>query len=144
MMVKHTMMTTETTLTVFFEAPFWVGVWEKNCNGNCMVAKVTFGKEPKAEEILTFILTKENRLNFSHGFYMQANRPAPNPKRRQREAQRICKQNGVSTKSQQALQEQYQTRKQLVKQQKKQAEEANKALRFLAKQQKKKEKHKGH
>ena len=38
-------------LTVFFEEPFWVGVFERVSDGNLSVCKVTFGAEPKDYEI---------------------------------------------------------------------------------------------
>lgn len=42
-------------LTVFFEEPFWVGVFERIENGKLSVSKVTFGAEPKDyEKILTY------------------------------------------------------------------------------------------
>ena len=34
---------------VFFEDPFWVGVFEEIEDGNLSVCKVTFGKEPTEE-----------------------------------------------------------------------------------------------
>ena len=34
-------------LTVFFEDPFWVGVFERIDHGRLSVSKVTFGAEPK-------------------------------------------------------------------------------------------------
>ena len=34
-------------LTVYFEEPFWVGIFERIEDGNVSVAKVTFGAEPK-------------------------------------------------------------------------------------------------
>lgn len=39
------------TLTVFFEEPFWVGVFETIEEGKLTVCKVTFGVEPKDYEI---------------------------------------------------------------------------------------------
>ena len=36
-------------LTVFFEEPFWVGVFERISEGKLSVCKVTFGAEPKDE-----------------------------------------------------------------------------------------------
>ena len=33
-------------LTVFFEDPFWIGVFERIENGRLSAAKVTFGAEP--------------------------------------------------------------------------------------------------
>ncbi|MCI7129029.1 MAG: YjdF family protein, partial [Lachnospiraceae bacterium] len=38
-------------LTVFFEDPFWVGIFERIEDGRLSVAKVTFGAEPKDYEV---------------------------------------------------------------------------------------------
>ena len=38
-------------LTVYFEEPFWVGVFERIEDGKLSVAKVTFGAEPKDYEV---------------------------------------------------------------------------------------------
>ena len=38
-------------LTVYFEEPFWVGVFERIEDGKLSVAKVTFGAEPKGHSI---------------------------------------------------------------------------------------------
>ena len=38
-------------LTVFFEDPFWVGVFERTISGRLSVSKVTFGAEPKDYEV---------------------------------------------------------------------------------------------
>jgi len=43
-------------LTVFFEEPFWVGVFERVSDGKLSVCKVTFGAEPKDYEIYDFVL----------------------------------------------------------------------------------------
>lgn len=37
----------ELKLTVYFEDPFWVGVFERTQNGTLSVCKITFGAEPK-------------------------------------------------------------------------------------------------
>ena len=42
------------TLTVFFEEPFWVGVFEQIDQGELRAAKVVFGAEPKDYEIYDF------------------------------------------------------------------------------------------
>ena len=39
-------------LTIFFEDPFWVGIFERIENRKLSVAKVTFGAEPKDYEVL--------------------------------------------------------------------------------------------
>ncbi len=43
-------------LTVFFEEPFWIGVFERIENGKLSAAKVTFGAAPKDYEVYEFIL----------------------------------------------------------------------------------------
>ena len=52
-------------LTVFFEEPFWVGVFERSDGGRLSAAKVTFGAEPKDYEIYNFILNHYYDLRFS-------------------------------------------------------------------------------
>ena len=42
-------------LTVFFEEPFWTGVFERISDGKLSVCKVTFGAEPKDYEVLGVI-----------------------------------------------------------------------------------------
>ena len=41
-------------LTVFFEEPFWVGVFERVSDRKLSVCKVTFGAEPKDYEVYDF------------------------------------------------------------------------------------------
>ena len=43
-------------LTVFFEEPFWRGVFERISEGKLSVCKVTFGTEPKDYEVYDFVL----------------------------------------------------------------------------------------
>ena len=52
-------------LTVYFEDPFWVGVFERIENGKLTVAKVTFGAEPKDYEIQEYIQRYYFSLKFS-------------------------------------------------------------------------------
>ena len=42
-------------LIVYFEDPFWVGVFERIENGKLSAAKVTFGAEPKEYEVQEFM-----------------------------------------------------------------------------------------
>ena len=73
-------------LTVFFEGPFWVGVFERVSEGKLTVCKVTFGAEPKDGEVWEFILKNYHRLSFSPAVGAPAKRAAGSPKRRQRSA----------------------------------------------------------
>lgn len=50
-------------LTVFFEKPFWVGVFERVEGEKLSVLKVTFGAEPKDYEIYAFILEKQRQFD---------------------------------------------------------------------------------
>ena len=43
-------------VTVFFEMPFWVGVFEQISQEKLSVCKVTFKTEPKDYEVYHFIL----------------------------------------------------------------------------------------
>ena len=83
-------------LTVFFEDPFWVGIFERIEDGRLSVAKVTFGAEPKDYEV------------------------------------------------QQALKLQQEQNKQERKVRSREKKEADELRLFELKQQKKREKHKGH
>lgn len=99
------------TLTVLFDAPFWVGVFERVEDNKLTVAKVIFGAEPKDYEIYDFILKNFYRLKFSPSLIIENNRTFENPKRKQRAARKQMQKTGIGTKSQQALQLQLEARK---------------------------------
>lgn len=86
--------------TVFFEEPFWVGVFERNENGKLSVAKVTFGAEPKDCEILDFVLKHYYDLQFSSAVETVVKETKKNPKRVQRDVRKEMKKTGIGTKSQ--------------------------------------------
>lgn len=130
-------------LTVFFENPFWVGVFERVEDGKLYTCKVTFGAEPKAYEVWDFILRNYDRLTFSPSVDVTVKKEALNPKRRQREARKQTRQTGIGTKSQQALQlqrEENKWKRRIVSKEQKLAE---KERMFELRQQKRKEKHRG-
>ena len=131
-------------LTVFFDEPFWVGVFERSENGKLSAAKVTFGAEPKDSEVWDNVLRHYYKLKFSPAVKAKIKQTADNPKRRQRNARKQLSTTGIGTKSQQALklmQEQMKTeRKQLTIEQR----EAEKQRQFELKQQKRRKKHIGH
>ena len=130
-------------LTVFFEEPFWIGVFERLSEGKLSVCKVTFGAEPKDYEIYDFVLKNYGRLRFSPAVAADLREAARNPKRVQREVRRQVQNTGIGTKAQQALklqQEQWKTERKTVSREQREAE---KQRQFELKQQKKKEKHRG-
>lgn len=53
------------SLTVYFDDPFWAGVFEVYQNGSLTAAKVIFGAEPKDSEVYEFVLQNYYRLKFS-------------------------------------------------------------------------------
>ena len=130
-------------LTVYFEDPFWVGVFERIENGKLSVCKVTFGEEPKDYEVWEFILKNYYQLKFSPSVDVVVKKEATNPKRVQREVRKQAAAAGIGTKSQQALQLQREVnileRKAVSREQR----EAEKQRRFELKQQRRKEKHRG-
>ena len=101
----------EGKLTVFFDDPFWVGVFEHCDNGRLSVCKVTFGAEPKEQEIYEFVLKHYTELRFSQEVEIKQRKAADNPKRRQRNARKQMERSGVGTKSQMALQKQLEQNK---------------------------------
>ena len=74
-------------LTVYFDDPFWVGVFERIEDEKLSVCKVTFGAEPKDYEVLEFVLRNYSQLKFSPSVDVEVRKEAKNPKRKQREAQ---------------------------------------------------------
>ena len=120
-------------LTVYFEDPFWVGVFERIENGKISAAKVTFGAEPKDYEVQEYIIKYYYRLQFSPAITTDV-----------KDAKKKTMEAGIGTKSQQALKlEQEQNKLARKERSKKEREEESDRL-FEMKQQKKKEKHKGH
>jgi hypothetical protein len=90
-------------LTVYFEEPFWVGVFERIEDGKLSVAKVTFGAEPKDYEVQEYIQKYYFSLKFSPAVETVVKDIKRNPKRMQREARRQMQETGIGTKSQQVI-----------------------------------------
>ena len=130
-------------LTVYFEDGFWHGLFEQEYEGTYQVCRVTFGQEPKEDEILRLIQTQFVRLSFSPEVTVKQHVKIKNPKRLQRAVKKQVKQK-VSSKSQELLQLQYDERKKHSKQQSSLQKQLLKQEKFERKQQKRREKHKGH
>ena len=131
-------------MTVYFENPFWVGVFERIENGKLSVCKVTFGSEPKDYEVWEYVLKNYYQLKFSPAVDVVVKKEATNPKRVQREARKQVATTGIGTKSQQALQMQREENKLERKSVSREQREAEKQRQFELKQLQKREKHKGH
>ncbi|NSB16009.1 YjdF family protein [Clostridium beijerinckii] len=133
-------------LTVLFYDPFWIGVFESIENGEYKVCKVTFGSEPKDEEVYELILKKFYRLNFSSPVLSDDFKsPAkPNPKRLQRSIRKEVNVKDIGTKAQIAMQLQHEQSKIVRKQKSKEQKEQEEQRKFELRKKKKLEKHKGH
>ena len=133
----------ESKLTVYFDDPFWVGVFERIEDSKLSVCMVTFGAEPKDYEVWEFVLQHYHELEFSPAVETGIKHTADNPKRRQRSARKQLERTGIGTKSQQALQMQLEQNKQERKLKSRDQKLAEEEWLFALKQQKKKEKHRG-
>lgn len=130
-------------LTVFFEEPFWVGVFEHTEDGKLSAAKITFGAEPKDCEVLAYIQENYDRLTFSPAVETAVKEARHNPKRMQRDVRKQTQASGIGTRSQQALKLQREQGKQERKRLSRERKAADEQRLFELKQQRKKEKHRG-
>ncbi len=85
-------------LTVLFEAPFWIAIFEREELGKISVARVVFGSEPTSPELLSWLLTHYSNLEFSQVSMATLHQSrVVNPKRATREAKRSALNTGVSS-----------------------------------------------
>ena len=89
-------------LTAYSEDGFWHGLFEQVYEGTYQVRRVTFGQEPKEDEILKLLQTQFVRLSFSPVATVKQHVKIKNPKRLQRAVNKQVKQE-VSSKSQELL-----------------------------------------
>ena len=134
----------EYSLTILFEDPFWIGLFEKREDNHLQVCKVTFGAEPTDQEVLEFVDKNWNQLKYSRPIETELRQSPKNPKRQMREARKQTKSTGIGTKSQQALKQQQEENKLERKTINRALKEKEKERKFELKQVKRKEKHKGH
>ena len=133
------------SLTVQFEDPFWIGLFEVTDEEGLHVCKVTFGAEPTGQEIIEFVEKNWHKLKYSEGIETTSTLEIKkSPKRQLREARKQMVSQGIGTKSQQALKMQQERNKVERKQLSKAEREAERQRKFDLRQTKKKEKHKGH
>ncbi len=91
-------------LTVLFEEPFWVGIYECEWEGKFEVCKITFGAEPKDYEVYEFLLHNFTKLRFSASIdAAMMDEKRMNPKRMQRAINKQLQETGIGTKAQQVL-----------------------------------------
>lgn len=132
-------------LTIFFEDPFWVGVYEREEDGRLSACRIVFGAEPKDGEVYACLCAQWRSLRLSPPISGRSAAPRPcSPKRRQRMARQALESAGVGTKAQQALKLQQETGKAARAARSRAQREAEAAQRFALRQEKRREKHRGH
>lgn len=136
----------EGSLTVTFEDPYWVGIFERLDEQGYSVAKILFGSEPNAEIVHQAVLQQYHSLSFS--------KPTPEPppaqksvgyKRRQRELKELMgRAPGLPPDATQALKEERQRLATARKKRQKEERDAEEAYKLQLHTERKKEKQKGH
>ena len=132
------------TLTVYHDGQFWVGLAERVEDGRYGVARIVFGAEPSDEEILRFVASEWGKLSFFGDDPAEASKPAKNPKRRAREAAKALKLPAMCTKAQQVLAAQREAMKRESAQARSQRRADEAEARFEQRKLKRKQKHRGH
>ena len=132
-------------LSVLFEEPFWIGLYERWTDGRYAVCRTVFGSEPKDYDVYAFLLENWSRLRFSPSVdAAEVEEKHGNPKRMQRGVKKQLEHTGIGTKAQQALNRQREQSRETRKTVAKALRTAEEERRYALRQQKHKEKHKGH
>lgn len=132
------------SLTILFEAPFWVGIYQRTGGGTCQVCRIVFGGEPKDYEVYEFLLKNWQKLQFSPPVPVEcAAERKINPKRMRREISSRLQDRGIGTKAQQALQLQREQAGLQRKERRHRAREEERDRQYALRQEKKKQKHRG-
>jgi hypothetical protein len=135
----------EGKLTVFFDDPFWVGVFEREDETGFRASRVVFGAEPTDRELYEYIRREYVSLDFGKPIKNQVKIiRKKNFKRMQREVRKEVYTEGVGTKAQQAMKLQTELNKKEHQSKSRVRREEEKLLKFKLKQEKKKEKQRGH
>lgn len=137
-------MAAKSSLTILFENPFWIGLYERLDGDKYEVCKITFGAEPKDYEVYDFLLKNWHKLKFSPPIKTDGIKDHKiNPKRMQREVSNQLENKGIGTKAQQALKLQHEQNKIERKAKSREQKDAEKKFQFALRKEKKKAKHKG-
>ncbi|QLH42995.1 MAG: YjdF family protein [Coxiellaceae bacterium] len=95
------------TVLVYFEGPFWVGLFERHDKDNSAVARHVFGSEPTDAELYQFVLTEYQLLHFSEPEQnIKLTIKRKNPKRISREVRRLMQKSASDvsmTRAQEAI-----------------------------------------
>lgn len=134
--------------TIFSDKRFWVGTFERTDKEGYAVARHIFGAEPSDPEVHEFVLNHYCELKFGEAKEITVQIQRMNPKRVQREVRRemtrIKETTRPSTLAQDYMREEIEKKKKEKKSISSAQKQARKDEQFLLKQDKRKEKHRGH
>lgn len=134
--------------TIFFEKQFWVGIFERTDKEGYAVARYVFGAEPSDPEVYEFVLKHYVDLKFGEAKEVNVQIQRMNPKRVQREVRREMKKiketSQPSTLAPDYMREEIEKKKKERKSKSSAEKQAYKDEQFSLKQEKRKEKHRGH
>lgn len=134
--------------TIFFDKRFWVGTFERTDREGYAVARHIFGAEPSDPEVHEFVLNQYHELKFGEAKEVAIQIHRMNPKRVQREVRRemarIKETTRPSTLAQDYMREEIEKKKKEKKATSSGERQARKEDQFFLRQEKRKEKHRGH
>jgi hypothetical protein len=134
-----------TSLVVFFEDPFWVGLFEVNDEGQAKYCRVVFGSEPALPDVYALILWEFYKLKFTDSISTDTPLPLPpNPKRLNRQIRKELKSRAGISKSRDAIKKSLEENAAVKKARNSDLEKAKQEKKRILKIEKKKEKHRGH
>ncbi len=131
--------------TIYFESPFWVGLYEREDGGSFEVCRIVFGPEPKDYEVYVLLNSCFGKMRFSPKLETEGFRERRiNPKRMQKEIKRSFERKPSGTRSQLALSAQREEFKLSKRIKSKEEKERKQKEQYEKRQKKRMEKHKGH
>lgn len=134
------------SLTIIFDQPFYVGIFERRTGNTYEVSKINLGTSEPHDSLIYELLIENwhhvrfNTVNITNNARIQKK---VNPKRMQRLAKKASK-SGLSTKAQEAVKLAQTAQKLEKKKHKSLRNQEIKEQRYLLSQKKKSEKHRGH
>ncbi len=134
-------------LTILFDSPYWIGLLEDERDGFLYAARYIFGAEPSDQQVYAFVqhdlldLTAQMTVGLP---IETAERHPVNPKRMQREVRRELSQTGVTTKAQEAMRLQIESRKRIRREDKREQRDALRDHKRAVAREKARAKHRGH
>ncbi len=134
--------------TIFFDKRYWVGTFERTDKEGYALARHIFGAEPTDPEIYAFVLNHYQELKFGSLKEFTLDIKRMNPKRVQKEVRREMEKMKETTRpstfAQDYMREELEKKKLEKKHKSSAVKQARKEQQFSLKQQKKKEKQRGH